>query len=146
MRRSKMAMWIETRDFLQGREKILDLLIVLIRARYDQVTVKPRIWNTSWSAANVFQNRGWFQNQGDLWSKNFGPQQKVAFQNWGFQIRGFTVCKQNRCQTWETFMLIWQKVQNCKVRFLKNLDSSFLADHSIHLWLSSPKPDRSFFA
>ena len=27
-------------------------------------TVKPRFWNTSWSAANVFQNLGLFQNRG----------------------------------------------------------------------------------
>ena len=37
---------------------------------YNLYTVKPRFWNTSWSAANVFQNRG------DLWSNNLGPQQK----------------------------------------------------------------------
>ena len=27
-------------------------------------TVKPRFWNTCWSAANVFQNWGLFQNRG----------------------------------------------------------------------------------
>ena len=27
-------------------------------------TVKPRFWNTSLSAENVFQNRGSFQNRG----------------------------------------------------------------------------------
>ena len=32
-------------------------------------TVKPRFWNTSWSAANVFQNRGLFQNRGPHFGK-----------------------------------------------------------------------------
>ena len=30
---------------------------------YYENTVKPRFWNTSWSAANVFQNWDLFQNQ-----------------------------------------------------------------------------------
>ena len=32
-------------------------------------TVKPRFWNTSWSAVNVFQNRGLFQNRGPQFGK-----------------------------------------------------------------------------
>ena len=35
-------------------------------------TVKPRFWNTSWSAANVFQNRGLFQNRGPHFGKKIG--------------------------------------------------------------------------
>ena len=33
-------------------------------------TVKPRFWNTSWSAANVFQNRGLFQYRGPHFGRN----------------------------------------------------------------------------
>ena len=33
-------------------------------------TVKPRFWNTSWSAANIFQNRGLFQYRGPHFGRN----------------------------------------------------------------------------
>ena len=39
--------------------------------------MKPRFWNTSWSAANIFQNRGLFQYRGPHFGRNLWKMSRV---------------------------------------------------------------------
>ena len=52
--------------YIYRRPSNLPSLPVVYKSYY---TVKPRFWNTSWSAVIVFQNRGLFQNRGPHFGK-----------------------------------------------------------------------------